>query len=235
MTGARSGESVAAPARVDFRDGAVSQLGAPLDGRIVKVNAQIGQRVTEGDALLTLDCPDAAEMRAAVASATASLREARSALDRQNRMMQQGVGTERDRIAAETRVSAVEAELSRVQADVTFVGTLDGSKDLEIQAGFADTLFNDNVGTTSRIGDGAGTSILLDSKGLTTFNKNLSTKSGMTATGPVTFNGNVALGYSTSPLRGLLHPALKRRRSKLRLYNNFSKQRLHVAAIPVRG
>src|SRR5438552_8226507 len=127
VTGARSGESVAAPARVDFRDGAVSQLGAPLDGRIVKVNAQIGQRVTEGDALLTLDCPDAAEMRAAVASATASLREARSALDRQNRMMQQGVGTERDRIAAETRVSAVEAELSRVQADVTFVGMGSGT------------------------------------------------------------------------------------------------------------
>jgi len=122
VSGARSGESIAAPARVDFRDGAVSQLGAPLDGRIVKVNVQIGQRVSEGDPLLTLDCPDAAEMRAAVESATASLREARSGLDRQTRMLQQGVGTERDRIAAETRVSGLEAELRRVQADVAFVG-----------------------------------------------------------------------------------------------------------------
>ncbi len=122
VSSARSGESVAAPARVDFRDGAVSQLGAPLDGRIVKVNVQIGERIHEGDPLLTLDCPDAAQMRAAVESATASLREARSALDRQNRMLQQGVGTERDRIAAETRVSELEAELTRVQADVAFVG-----------------------------------------------------------------------------------------------------------------
>src|SRR5947207_14164053 len=127
VSGAKSGESVSAPARVDFRDGAVSQLGAPLDGRIVKVNVQIGQRVSEGDPLLTLDCPDAAEMRAAVESATASRREARSALDRQNRMMQQGVGTERDRIAAETRVSELEAELKRVQADVAFVGTGTGT------------------------------------------------------------------------------------------------------------
>jgi membrane fusion protein, heavy metal efflux system len=122
VSGARSGESISAPARVDFRDGAVSQLGAPLDGRIVKVHVQIGDRVREGEPLLTLDCPDAAEMRAAVESATASLREARSALDRQNRMMQQGVGTERDRIAAETRVSELEAELARVQADVAFIG-----------------------------------------------------------------------------------------------------------------
>jgi cobalt-zinc-cadmium efflux system membrane fusion protein len=122
VSGTRKGDSVTAQARVDFRDGAVSQLGAPLDGRIVKVQVQIGDHVREGDPLLTLDSPDAAEMRAAVESSTASLREARSALERQNRMLQQGVGTERDRIAAETRVSELEAELARVQADVAFVG-----------------------------------------------------------------------------------------------------------------
>jgi cobalt-zinc-cadmium efflux system membrane fusion protein len=37
-------------------------------------------------------------------------------------MLQQGVGTERDRIAAETRVSELEAEMMRVQADVAFIG-----------------------------------------------------------------------------------------------------------------
>lgn len=118
----KTGQSVAAPARVDFRDGAVSQLAAPLDGRILKVHVQTGWRVHEGDPLVTLDCPDAAQMRASVESATASLREARSALDRQNRMLQQGVGTERDRIAAETRVSEMQADVGRVQADVAFVG-----------------------------------------------------------------------------------------------------------------
>jgi cobalt-zinc-cadmium efflux system membrane fusion protein len=118
----KTGQSVAAPARVDFRDGAVSQLAAPLDGRIVKVHVQAGERVHEGDPLVTLDCPDAAQMRASVESATASLREAHSALDRQNRMLQQGVGTERERIAAETRVSEMQAEVDRVQADVAFVG-----------------------------------------------------------------------------------------------------------------
>jgi cobalt-zinc-cadmium efflux system membrane fusion protein len=128
VSGARSVTSITAPARVDFRDGAVSQLGAPLDGRVLKVHVQVGDRVRENDPLVTLDCPDAAEMRAAVESATASLREARSALDRQNRMMQQGVGTERDRIAAETQVAEKEAELSRVRADVAFVGMGTGTE-----------------------------------------------------------------------------------------------------------
>ena len=128
VSGARSVASVTAPARVEFRDGAVSQLGAPLDGRVLKVHVQVGDRVHEGDPLVTLDCPDAAEMRAAVESATASLREARSALDRQTRMMQQGVGTERDRIAAETQVAEKEAELRRVEADVAFVGMGTGTE-----------------------------------------------------------------------------------------------------------
>src|SRR5215471_2810398 len=51
VSGARTDVAVSAPARVEFRDGAVSQLGAPLDGRVVKVNAQIGDRVAEGDPL----------------------------------------------------------------------------------------------------------------------------------------------------------------------------------------
>jgi len=128
VSGAKSVTSVTAPARVEFRDGAVSQLGAPLDGRVLKVHVQVGDRVREGDALVTLDCPDAAEMRAAVESATASLREARSALERQVRMMQQGVGTERDRIAAETQVAEKQAEVNRVAADVAFVGMGTGTE-----------------------------------------------------------------------------------------------------------
>jgi cobalt-zinc-cadmium efflux system membrane fusion protein len=122
VSSAKSSSMLSAPARVAFRDGAVSQLGAPLDGRVVAVQAQIGDRVRKGDPLVTLDCPDAAEMRAQVESVRASLREARASLDRQERMMTSGVGTEKERIAAETHMQEVEAQLSRVEADAAFVG-----------------------------------------------------------------------------------------------------------------
>lgn len=119
---AKSESMISAPAHVEFKEGAVSQLGAPLDGRVVAVHVKIGDRVRKGDPLVTLDCPDAAEMRAQVESVRASLREARAALDRQERMLTSGVGTEKDRISAETHMQEVEAELSRVEADATFIG-----------------------------------------------------------------------------------------------------------------
>jgi cobalt-zinc-cadmium efflux system membrane fusion protein len=117
-----SNSTLTAAARVDFKDGAVSQIGAPLDGRVVAVHVAVGTRVKAGDPLVTLDCPDAAEIRAQVETARANLREARAALDRQERMLQQGIGVERDRIAAETRLQETQAEVERVEADAAFIG-----------------------------------------------------------------------------------------------------------------
>ena len=122
VSGARSDSMVTAPARVDFRDGAVSQVGTPLEGRVVTVHVLVGQRVSVGDPLVTLDCPEAASMRASAAVAQASLREARIELERQRRMQQEGVGVERDVVTTETKVSAAEAELSRVEAGAVSIG-----------------------------------------------------------------------------------------------------------------
>ena len=153
VTSGKQSAVIDAPARVDFRDGAVSQLGAPLDGRVVAVHVQMGQVVTAGQPLVTLDCPDAAEVRASVDTATANLREARAALERQTRMLQQGVGIERDKIAAETKVSELEAELRRVKADSEFVGSGAGTT-LVIRAPIPGTVINRraNVGLTVQKG-----------------------------------------------------------------------------------
>src|SRR5262249_23562760 len=47
VTGAKSDVPVSAPARVEFRDGALAQINAPLDGRIVTVHVQPGARVNQ--------------------------------------------------------------------------------------------------------------------------------------------------------------------------------------------
>ena len=122
VSAATTDSQIVAPARVDFRDGAVSQVGAPLDGRVVSVHVLLGQRVTTGTPLVTLDCPDAAGMRASQAVAQSALREVRLELDRQHRMQQEGVGMERDLVAAETKVSAAEAEVARVESGAASIG-----------------------------------------------------------------------------------------------------------------
>jgi len=124
---ASGGSTVTSPARVDFRDGAVAQVGVPLAGRVVTVHVKVGDFVRQGDALMTLDCPEAASTRASVQQTQATLREARATFERQTRMMTEGVGVERERIAAETRVSELEAELSRQQAAAAVVGAGSGT------------------------------------------------------------------------------------------------------------
>ncbi|WP_141326431.1 efflux RND transporter periplasmic adaptor subunit [Myxococcus sp. AB025B] len=121
------GARLQAPARVAFRDGAVSRLGAPLAGRVVGVHVRTGDVVKPGDPLVTLDCPEAAAARTAVATAAAALREAESGFERERRMFDQGVSTERERLSAETRLAEARAELARAQASVGFVGAGSGT------------------------------------------------------------------------------------------------------------
>jgi len=119
--------SLRAPARVEFRDGALSRLAAPLNGRVIGVHVRTGDRVKAGDALVDLDCPDAAAARSSIATVTANLSEARVALERERRMLEQGVGIEREKLAAETRVAELESELARAQAEAAFVGSGSGA------------------------------------------------------------------------------------------------------------
>lgn len=122
VSGAAADGVVEAPAHVEFRDDAVSQVGAPLDGRVVTVHVVLGQRVKAGDPLVTLECPEALTLRSASPVAAAALREARIELERQHRMLKEGVGVERDVVTAETRVATTEAEAARVAQTLTAVG-----------------------------------------------------------------------------------------------------------------
>ena len=64
---------VEAPARVTFRDGAVSRVGAPVPGRVQEVHVRLGDHVTAGTPLVTLGSPDAAGARAELRRAKAVL------------------------------------------------------------------------------------------------------------------------------------------------------------------
>ncbi|MBX3185277.1 MAG: efflux RND transporter periplasmic adaptor subunit [Polyangiaceae bacterium] len=115
------------PARVVFRDGAVSNVGAPLAGRVLEVHAQVGDRVAQGAPLVTLGSPDAASARAALTAARAALTAARAAEQRAVSMLEQGVGTERERLDAGLRVAELSAELARARATASLVGAGSGS------------------------------------------------------------------------------------------------------------
>jgi len=114
--------TLTAPAHVEFREGAESKIGAPLNGRVREVTARTGDHIKAGSPLVILDCPEAAALRSAVDGVQASLREARLALDRERRMAELGIGIDREEVAAEARVAEQESDYARSQAGAAFVG-----------------------------------------------------------------------------------------------------------------
>jgi cobalt-zinc-cadmium efflux system membrane fusion protein len=113
---------VLAPARVAFRDGAVSQVNLPITGRITAIHVKTGDRVKAGDPLVTISSPDAAAARAQLAAATAEHDAAVQETARQDSMATSGVGVASERVTAQAHLRQSEAELARTQTTVAILG-----------------------------------------------------------------------------------------------------------------
>lgn len=118
---------VMAPARLAFRDGAVSQVNMPVTGRVTVVHVKTGDRVKPGDPLVTLSSPDAAAARAQLAAASAEHDAATQEVARQDTMARSGVGVDSERVAAQARLRQNDAELARAQSTVAILGAGGGS------------------------------------------------------------------------------------------------------------
>lgn len=112
-----------APARVAFRDSAVSRVGAPIPARVMKLHVKVGDKVKEGDKLATLASPDASGYHSELARARVELAAAKSALDRQVEMIAKGVGREYEKVTAEMAVRAAEERVRAARRDVGLLGT----------------------------------------------------------------------------------------------------------------
>jgi cobalt-zinc-cadmium efflux system membrane fusion protein len=113
---------VLAPARIAFRDGAVSQVNLPIPGRVTAVHVKTGDRVKAGDPLVTISSPDAAASRAQLAAAIAEHDAAVQEAARQDAMTRSGVGVDSERVTAQARLRQNEAELARAQTTVAILG-----------------------------------------------------------------------------------------------------------------
>ncbi len=108
---------VQAPARVEFREKALSTVGAVFSGRLDSVKVQLGERIKAGAVLATLESPEVAQMRSDIARAQAELNQARDRVHRQNLMQKSGVGLEIERVEANTLLKEAQADYARsVQA-----------------------------------------------------------------------------------------------------------------------
>jgi membrane fusion protein, heavy metal efflux system len=111
-----------APARVAFRDSAVSRVGAPIPARVMKLHVKVGDKVKVNDTLATLASPDASGYHAELAAARVELAAAKSTLTRQQEMLAKGVGREYEKVTAEMAVRAAQERVRGAKRDVGLLG-----------------------------------------------------------------------------------------------------------------
>lgn len=111
-----------APGRIRFRGDGVSEIGAPLEGRVTEVHVRVGDRVERGQALITLASASAASMRADLAEARVIVEAARTEVERQREMASNGVGVAVQRMGAEAELARAEALLSGLESSARSIG-----------------------------------------------------------------------------------------------------------------
>ncbi len=117
-----------APAQVAFVEDRTAAVSVPVTARVVSVSAHVGDVVKAGDVLATLVSPDALRTRHELAAAKTARDVAAVEAQRNQTMVDKGVGTDVDLRAAQAKLREASQELSRASGTVTLLGSGDGDK-----------------------------------------------------------------------------------------------------------
>ena len=109
------GGVVVASGHVTFDDLHVAHVLSPVTGRVVKIEAQPGQRVKKGDTLAVIESPDVATAFSDLAKAQADFGAAEKEANRQKELFDLHAGSQRDFESAQSNFSKARAELDRAR------------------------------------------------------------------------------------------------------------------------
>ena len=123
LTQSGAAQTVAMPARVAFQEDKVAAVAIPVEGRVVSVNVQVGDKVQAGDTLATLVSPEALRVRYEVDAARTAKDTAAVEEQRQRTMMAKGVGVEMELRAAQSKLREATHELTRAQGTAALLGS----------------------------------------------------------------------------------------------------------------
>ena len=106
---------ITAPGRIAFDDSRVAHVFSPVTGRVVHIEAQLGDHVRKGAPLVSLESPDVGVAASDVRKAEADLQAAERELRRQRELFEAHAGAQRDFEAAQAARERAAAELLRAQ------------------------------------------------------------------------------------------------------------------------
>jgi cobalt-zinc-cadmium efflux system membrane fusion protein len=115
------GDTIVSSGRVTFDDARVTHVFSPVNGRILKVLAQPGDRVDRGAPLVVMASPDIGQAFSDYVKARADLAAAHSEFQRQKELFEAHAGAQRDLEAAEDNYRKTQAELDRAHQKIVLL------------------------------------------------------------------------------------------------------------------
>ncbi|CAN5694467.1 efflux RND transporter periplasmic adaptor subunit [soil metagenome] len=108
-------DTIVTAGRVTFDDARVAHVYSPVNGRVARIDASLGQHVTKGTVLAVIESPDIGLASSDVGKAEADLLAAQHEYDREKDLFAQHAASQRDFEAAEDAWRRAKAELDRAR------------------------------------------------------------------------------------------------------------------------
>jgi cobalt-zinc-cadmium efflux system membrane fusion protein len=114
--------SVSLPARVTFDEDRTQRVASPIDGRVVGILVQLGDKVRAGQPLIQLSSPNVGLLQADAQKAMSDLTLAEKAMDRVKKLQAEGAVAEKEAAATEGELRKAKSDYARSTAQLKALG-----------------------------------------------------------------------------------------------------------------
>ena len=115
-------DSLRVPGRVVWDEDVTVRVFSPFAGRVIRVTANVGERVRAEDTLALIASPDFGQAQADARRAATDLALAKRTADRTRDLLQHGVAAQKDFDAAEADLARARVEQQRTRTRLTIYG-----------------------------------------------------------------------------------------------------------------
>ena len=140
------------PGRIVYDEDRTTRIAAPLPGRVLRIEVQLGDRVAKGAVLAVIDAPDYAQAVADAHRGELEVLQKRRIYERAKLLIEADVMSQREFEAAETELHESEVELSRAHQRLAAfgIGAADGS--LQLRSPVAGVVTERGIGPGAQVG-----------------------------------------------------------------------------------
>lgn len=124
--GTVTSSGLAVTGTITYDQNRVSHIGPRTEGRIVRLDADLGARVNPGQVMAILESPEVGVTRAELHEAEALVRIQRENYDRERRLEAQGISSRKELLEAEAELRRAEAAVQSATERLRTLGAADG-------------------------------------------------------------------------------------------------------------